>query len=70
MGYPDSFKIVVSDTQAYRQFGNSVVVPVVERVARSVVEALSLPIGYRPPLTLAEKRVIPARPASKVRRAA
>ena len=28
MGYPEKFKIVVSDTQAYRQFGNSVVVPV------------------------------------------
>ena len=28
------FKIPVSDTQAYRQFGNSVVVPVVETVAR------------------------------------
>jgi DNA (cytosine-5)-methyltransferase 1 len=29
-----SFKIVVSDTQAYRQFGNAVVVPVVEAIAR------------------------------------
>jgi DNA (cytosine-5)-methyltransferase 1 len=29
-----SFKINVSDTQAYRQFGNAVVVPVVEAVAR------------------------------------
>src|SRR5690606_37331040 len=28
------FRIPVSDTQAYRQFGNSVVVPVVEAVAR------------------------------------
>ena len=28
MGYPDTFKIVVSDTQADRQLGNSVVVPV------------------------------------------
>lgn len=40
MGYPDSFRITVSDTQAYRQFGNSVVVPVVERVAKAVVDAL------------------------------
>ena len=31
------FKIPVSDTQAYRQFGNAVVVPVVEAVARAVV---------------------------------
>ncbi len=28
------FKIKVSDTQAYRQFGNAVVVPVVRSVAR------------------------------------
>lgn len=34
MGYPDSFKIVVSDTQAYKQFGNSVVVPVIAEMAR------------------------------------
>ncbi len=34
MGYPDTFKIPVSDTQAYKQFGNSVVVPVVEAVAK------------------------------------
>lgn len=34
MGYPDSFRIPVSDTQAYRQFGNSVVVPVMTEVAR------------------------------------
>ncbi|MBV6520359.1 MAG: DNA-cytosine methyltransferase [Gemmatimonadaceae bacterium] len=30
------FQIPVSDTQAYRQFGNSVVVPVVEAVARAM----------------------------------
>lgn len=34
MGFPDSFKIPVSDTQAYRQFGNSVIVPVIREVAR------------------------------------
>lgn len=34
MGYPDDFRIPVSDTQAYRQFGNSVVVPAVAEVAR------------------------------------
>lgn len=28
MGYDDSFRIPVSDTQAYKQFGNSVAVPV------------------------------------------
>lgn len=34
MGYPATFKIPVSDTQAYRQFGNSVVVPVMREAAR------------------------------------
>ena len=34
MGFPDTFRIPVSDTQAYKQFGNSVVVPVIEEVAR------------------------------------
>jgi DNA (cytosine-5)-methyltransferase 1 len=33
MGFPDSFKIPVSDTRAYKQFGNSVVVPVMQAVA-------------------------------------
>lgn len=36
MGFPDSWQIPVSDTQAYRQFGNSVAVPVVEAVANVV----------------------------------
>ena len=33
MGFPDSFRIPVSDTQAYKQFGNSVAVPVIASVA-------------------------------------
>jgi len=36
MGFPDDFKIPVSDTQAYKQFGNSVVVPVVAAVAAAM----------------------------------
>ena len=36
-GFPDSFEIPVSDTQAYRQFGNSVAVPMVAAVAGKVV---------------------------------
>jgi DNA (cytosine-5)-methyltransferase 1 len=36
MGYPDSHEIPVSDTQAYRQFGNSVVVPAVKHIACSM----------------------------------
>ncbi len=40
MGFPDDFKIVVSDTQAYKQFGNSVVVPVIRAVADRIVQCL------------------------------
>lgn len=41
MGFPDDFKIPVSDTRAYKQFGNSVVVPVVEAIAREMVQWLT-----------------------------
>lgn len=37
MGFPDTFRIPVSDTQAYRQFGNSVVMPVIREVASIMV---------------------------------
>ena len=39
-GFPDDFKIPVSDTQAYKQFGNSVVVPLMENVAKLIVRKL------------------------------
>lgn len=35
-----SFKIPVSDTQAYRQFGNSVAVPVVKHIAKEMIAFL------------------------------
>lgn len=34
MGFPDTFRIPVSDTRAYKQFGNSVVVGVVRHTAK------------------------------------
>lgn len=37
MGFPDTFRIPVSDTRAYKQFGNSVVMPVMREVARAMV---------------------------------
>jgi len=40
MGFPEWFQIPVSDTQAYRQFGNSVVVPVVTQIAKALVPYL------------------------------
>ncbi len=39
-GFPDSFKIPVSDNQAYRQFGNSVPVNVIEKVAKQMLKHL------------------------------
>ena len=54
MGYPEDFRIPVSDTQAYRQFGNSVVVPVVQRVAEEVITALRRPLGKPSELVLQE----------------
>lgn len=39
-GFKDDFKIIVSDTQAYRQFGNSVVVPLVSAIAELIVKKI------------------------------
>ncbi len=39
-GFPETFKIEVSDNQAYRQFGNSVPVNVVQAVAKEMLKAL------------------------------
>ncbi|MFN3372879.1 MAG: DNA (cytosine-5-)-methyltransferase [Chloroflexus sp.] len=47
MGFPESFKIVCSDTSAYRQFGNAVVVPIVERIAQEMIKALRNPAPKR-----------------------
>lgn len=52
MGFPPDYKIPVSDTQAYRQFGNSVVVPVVERIAKQVVATLVRPVDHKPDFVL------------------
>lgn len=40
-GFPDSFVIPVSDLQAYKQFGNSVVVPLMKNLAELVTDTLS-----------------------------
>ncbi len=40
MGFPEGFSIPVSDTQAYRQFGNAVVPAVVRAVAGKVLEVM------------------------------
>ncbi len=39
-GYPDNFKIIVSDVQAYKQFGNSVAVPAIQATAQQIINTL------------------------------
>lgn len=43
MGYPDTYEIVCSDTRAYKQFGNSVVVPVIEALAKEMIRCMLSP---------------------------
>ncbi len=39
-GFPDSFKIVVADVHAYKQFGNSVAVPAIHATAKKIIQKL------------------------------
>lgn len=39
-GFPECFIIPVSDTQAYKQFGNSVAVPVVRAIAKQITKTM------------------------------
>lgn len=39
-GFPDSFKIVVSKNQAYKQFGNSVSTKMIDAVAKEMIKVL------------------------------
>lgn len=39
-GFPNEFIIPVSDTQAYKQFGNSVAVPVIHAIAENIITVL------------------------------
>jgi len=52
MGFPDTFRIppTVSDTRAYQQFGNSVVVPVIREVARAMKPFLAKQVLVQPEL--------------------
>lgn len=42
MGFPEKFLIPVSDTQAYKQFGNSVTVPIVFLIGYELIKSLNL----------------------------
>lgn len=39
-GFPDTFELPLADTHLYKQFGNSVTVPVIEAIARNIKEVL------------------------------
>jgi DNA (cytosine-5)-methyltransferase 1 len=61
-GFPDSFRIPVSDTQAYKQFGNSVAVPVIAAVAA----AMRPWIDPRAPLVLPSPAVTHSQSAGRL----
>ncbi len=65
MGFPNGFRVPVSDTQAYRQFGNAVVVPVATAVAREVVKALKTAARLQGGALVGEGRRPPARTLSR-----
>lgn len=41
-GFPDSFRIVVSDASAYKQFGNSVAIPAIQATAEKELQMLGI----------------------------
>lgn len=41
-GYPEQFRIIVSDASAYKQFGNSVAVPAIQATASNLLSLLKL----------------------------
>lgn len=57
MGYPDNFIIPVSDTRAYKQFGNSVVVPVIKAISEAMLPFLVGDIASKVPQTESVKPV-------------
>ncbi|MCF7618558.1 DNA (cytosine-5-)-methyltransferase [Bacillus sonorensis] len=45
-GFPDSFKLVVSDTQLYKQFGNAVTVIISKAIATHIKQQLDNELGF------------------------
>jgi len=45
MGFPDGFKIPASRSQAYKQFGNSVAVPVLTKITKQILKACKVEIN-------------------------
>jgi DNA (cytosine-5)-methyltransferase 1 len=47
MGFPEDFQIPVSDAQAYKQYGNSVAIPVVKAIFKQILETIGEQNGRR-----------------------
>jgi DNA (cytosine-5)-methyltransferase 1 len=60
------FKIPVSDTQAYKQFGNAVVVPVVEFVAKAIEPYLRAALSQAKAEKEPARRISPKQKASRL----
>jgi DNA (cytosine-5)-methyltransferase 1 len=54
-GFPDKFKIHTSDSQAYKQFGNSVAVPVIAAIAKNLVPVIRKAIEKKMILDIVSK---------------
>ena len=39
-GFPEEFKLVLSDVHLYKQFGNSVSIPVIEAISKLIVSRI------------------------------
>ena len=46
-GFPEDFIIPVSDTRAYKQFGNSVAVPVIRAIAKNIINEMKRLVSNR-----------------------
>ena len=71
MGFSDSFRIPVSDTQAYKQFGNSVAVPVIAAVAGAMQSWIAQSAGDSESIAPASGGILladPARPPAAFRK--
>ena len=46
-GFPKNFVIPVSDGQAYKQFGNSVAVPVIKAIAKKIIKSINKKLNVK-----------------------
>jgi len=63
MGFPKDFKFPVSRTQMYRQMGNSVAIPVVQAIAKEMMQVLNTCLSNKPAIKVAKKLNTPKKSA-------